>query len=336
MKAFTYHSPTSEQAAVTLLGAGAVPLAGGSSLLNLLKERVLEPERVVNLKAIAGLARIEPAGEGLRIGANVTLAALLESAEVRRAYPALVQAAQTVGTPQIRNVATVGGNLCAPPACWYYVHEGFPCPRKGAAEACPAKTGENEYHAIFATDGPCVAVHASSLAPALVALGARVRIAGPGGAREVEIEKFFRLPKAGLPAVALAKAEEHRENVLAADEIVTHVALGPARPRSATYVVLHKESHDWPVGLASASLEMQGDTVRAARVCLGAVAPVPWRAAGAEAALAGRRVTAEVAAQAAEAAVAGAAPLAQNAYKVGIARAAVRRAILLAATGKWM
>lgn len=325
MKAFTYHSPTSEQAAVRLLGAGAVALAGGSSLLNLLKERVLEPERVVNLKAIPGLAKIEPAAEGYRIGANVTLAALVESAEVRRAYPALVQAAETVGTPQIRNVATVGGNLCAPPACWYYVHEGFPCPRKSADQACPAKAGENELHAIFATDGPCVAVHASSLAPALVALGARVRVVGAGGAREVEIEKFFRLPRTG----------EARENILAADEIVTHVTLGPARPRSATYVVLHKQSHDWPVGLASVSLEMEGDTARAARVCLGAVAPVPWRAAGAEAALAGKKVTPETAAQAAEAAVAGAAPLAQNAYKIGIARAAVRRAILLAATGQW-
>lgn len=326
MKAFTYHRPTNEQAAVRLLGAGAVPLAGGSSLLNLLKERVLEPERVVNLKAIPGLAGIEAAGEGLRIGANVTLAALLENAEVRRAYPALVQAAETVGTPQIRNVATVGGNLCAPPACWYYTHEGFPCPRKGADHACPAKAGENEYHAIFATEGPCVAVHASSLAPALVALGARLRVVGPGGARDVEVEKFFRLPRAGEP----------RENVLAADEIVTHVTLGPARPRSATYAVLHKESHDWPVGLASVSLEMDGDTALAARVCLGAVAPVPWRAPGAEAALAGRKVTPETAARAAEAAVAGAAPLSQNAYKVGIARAAVRRAILLAATGKWM
>jgi xanthine dehydrogenase YagS FAD-binding subunit len=325
MKAFTYKSVTSEEQAVKALGANALPLAGGTSLLNLMKERVLEPEVVVNLKDIKGLAQVEAAGEGLKIGANATLAALLENKAVRASYPGLAQALDTVGTPQIRNMATLGGNLCARTPCWYYMHENFPCAKAGRGNTCPAKEGENEFHAIFATDGPCVSVHASSAAPALIALGAKVRIAGPNGAREVELEKFFTLPKDNV----------QKENVLAANEIVTHVLLAKPAPKSATYVVLQKASHDWPIAQASVALDLGGDTVRAARIVLGAVAPVPWRAAEAEAALAGKKVTEETASKAGEAALAGASPLAQNAYKKQSLKTAVKRAILVAATGKW-
>lgn len=325
MKAFAYKSAASEEDAVRSLGPGALALAGGTSLLNLLKDRVLEPDLLVNLKGIPGLDRIERDGDGLRIGAAVTLVALLENKAVADGYPALAQALETVGTPQIRNQATIGGNLCARPPCWYFAREGFDCPKRGQGTDCPAKDGENEVHAIFATDGPCVAVHASSAAPALVALGARARIAGPGGAREIPLEEFFVLPARDL----------RRENVLAPNEIVTHVILGKPTPRSATYAVLHKASHDWPVGLASAALEIEGGTCRLARVCLGAVAPVPWRAKGAEEALVGKAVDEAAASAAADAAVAGAAPLSQNAYKLKTARAAVKRAILLAANGRW-
>jgi xanthine dehydrogenase YagS FAD-binding subunit len=325
MKAFTYKSAATEAEAVKALGAGALPLAGGTSLLNLMKERVVEPDVLVNLKTIKGLDRVEAAGDGWKIGANAILSTLLENATIQKAYPALAQALETVGTPQIRNMATIGGNLCARPPCWYFSHDNFACAKRGNANTCPAREGENEYASIFATEDPCVAVHASSLAPALVALGASVRVAGPNGAREMALEKFFTLPRENVL----------KENVLANNEIVTHVMLGKANAKSATYVVNPKESHDWPVSIASVALEMTGDAVKSARIVLGAVAPVPWRAAKAEAALAGQKVTAESAGKAADAAVDGAAPLSQNAYKVQTARAAVKRAILIAATGKW-
>jgi xanthine dehydrogenase YagS FAD-binding subunit len=325
MKAFTYKSAATEAEAVKALGAGALPLAGGTSLLNLIKERVVEPEVLVNLKSIRGLDQVEPAGEGWKIGANAILATLLENRTLHAQYPALVQAMETVGTPQIRNMATLGGNLCARPPCWYFSHDLFACAKRGNANVCPAKEGENEYASIFATGEPCVAVHASSLAPALVALGATVRIAGPQGAREMALEKFFAMPRENVL----------RENVLAPNEIVTHVTLGRGNPRSATYVVNPRESHDWPVSMASVALEMAGDSVTAARIVLGAVAPVPWRAAKAEASMAGQKVTPDSAQRAAEAALDGAAPLSQNAYKVQTAKAAVKRALLLAATGQW-
>ena len=325
MKAFTYKSASTEVEAVKALGAGALPLAGGTSLLNLMKERVVEPDVLVNLKNIQGLDLIEAAGAGWKIGANVTLTMLLENAEIRAQAPALAQALDTVATPQIRNMATLGGNLCARPPCWYFSHENFACAKRGNANTCPAREGENEYASIFGTEDPCVAVHASSLAPALVALGASVRVAGPSGARELALEKFFTMPRENVL----------KENVLANNEIVTHVMLGKGNAKSATYVVNPKESHDWPVSIASVALEMTGDTVKSARIVLGAVAPVPWRAAKAEAALAGQKVTAESAQKAADAAVEGAAPLSQNAYKIQTAKAAVRRAILMAAQGKW-
>jgi xanthine dehydrogenase YagS FAD-binding subunit len=294
-----------------------------------MKERVIEPESVVALKGIKGLDAIEAGAAGAKIGANATLVALIENEALRKGYPALVQALESVGTPQIRHVATLGGNLCAKTPCAYYQHDGFACPKKGNPVACPAKEGENEHHAIFATDYPCVSVHASSAAPALMALGAKARIAGPKGAREIAVEDLF----------AISKEDPAKENVLAAGEIITHVMLGAPNPKSATYVVLHKASHDWPVGLASVALEMMGGTsprVVSARICLGAVAPIPLRAKEAEAALTGERISTASAAKAADAAVARAAPLSQNAYKVKTTHTAVKRAVLLAATGQWM
>ncbi len=326
MKAFTYKSAASEADAVAALGPGAVALAGGTSLLNLMKERVIEPSVVVNLKSVAGLDKIEAAGDGWKIGAGVTIAALLENPQVVKGYPALAEALETVGTPQIRNMATLGGNLCAKTPCLYFSHDGFACLKRGNGNSCPAKDGDNEFSAIFGTVMPCVSVHASSASPALIALGARLRVAGSGGARELPVEEFF----------VLSKDDPARENVLKQGEIVTHVILGKPAGKSATYVALHKASHDWPTALASAALDMgEGDLVRTARICLGGVAPIPWRVQAAEAALAGKKVTPETASAAADAAMAGAAPLSQNAYKVKVAHTALKRAVLLAARGSW-
>jgi xanthine dehydrogenase YagS FAD-binding subunit len=323
MKSFSYVSATSEADAVKLLGEKALALAGGSNLLNLMKEYVLQPEVLVDLKSIPDSARIEGDGtKGARIGANARLVDIIESPALKHGYPALIQALWDVGTPQIRNQSTLGGNLCARPPCWYFRFEAFPCRKKGGP-SCPAEGGENEYLSILSHEGlRCHAVHGSSAAPALVVYEAKLRIAGPEGAREVAIEEFFVLPD---------EANVRRENILKPNEIVTHVILPPPKGRSASYEVRQKESHDWPLALASVALEIEGDICRSARICLGAVAPVPFRAKEAEAALQGQRISEESAAAAAQKAVAGAKPMEQNGYKVKITQTAVKRAILAAA-----
>ncbi|HXH07164.1 MAG TPA: FAD binding domain-containing protein [Vicinamibacterales bacterium] len=324
MKAFAYVDATTEREALAALGAASapgriVPIAGGMDLLALMKDYIVEPERLVNVKRLD--ARIEATADGgLRIGAAARLIDLIEHPLAGRLYPALVEAAAEVGTPQIRHVGTVGGNINQRPRCWYFRNEEFPCLKKGGSH-CFAVDGENQYHAIFG-EGPCYIVHPSSLAVPLVAYGARFRIAGPAGAREVEAAEYFQMPDRNLRG----------ENVLAPNELLTHVVLPPPRgARSATYEVRFKQSHDWPLAMATAVLAMEGGRVRAARIVMGAVAPIPWRAQAAEAALAGRPVTDETASAAADAAVKDARPLSGNAYKVQIARTAVKRAVLKAA-----
>jgi xanthine dehydrogenase YagS FAD-binding subunit len=323
MKSFSYVSAASEADAVKLLSEKSLPLAGGSNVLNLMKEYVLQPDTLVDIKGVSGTQKIEADGQGgLKIGANVTLTEILESRPVKEQYPALVHALWDAATPQIRNRSTLGGNLCARPPCWYYRFEAFNCRKKGG-ETCPAEGGENEYLSILGHEGlKCHAVHASSAAPALVVYQAKLRIAGPEGAREVGIEEFFVLPD---------EANVRRENILKPNEIVTQVILPPNKAKSASYEVRQKESHDWPLALASVALDTDGETCRAARICLGAVAPIPWRAKEAETALAGQRITGESAASAAQKAVAGAKPMELNAYKIQITQTAVKRAILSAA-----
>ncbi len=324
MKPFKYTAPVTEASACGLLGEGSLAFAGGTSAMNLLKENVLTPDVVVDLKRIEGLSSIEPTSSGLRIGANVTLDEVLAHDGVRRDYPVLHQALFNAATPQIRNRATLGGNLCARPACWYFSQEAFGCAKSGGS-GCPAKEGENEHHAIFDTDGPCVMVHASSAAPALLALEAKVRIVGPGRQQIIGLDDFFTSPSADVK----------RENVLAANEIITHVVLGAPSAKSATYEVRQKATHDWPIALASVALDIRSGVCQAARIFLGAVAPLPVRASGGEKALVGQRIDAQVAARAAAKAVERARPLRQNGYKVAVAQAVVKRAILQAATGSW-
>src|SRR5262245_39692640 len=226
MKSFSYVSAASEADAVKLLGEKSLPLAGGSNVLNLMKEYVLQPDTLVDIKGVSGTQKIEADGQGVKIGANVTLTEILESQPVREQYPALVHALWDAATPQIRNRSTLGGNLCARPPCWYFRFEAFNCRKKGG-ETCPAEGGENEYLSILGHDGlKCHAVHASSAAPALVVYQAKVRIAGAEGAREVGIEEFFVLPD---------EANVRRENILKPNEIVTHLTLPAHQAKSASY-----------------------------------------------------------------------------------------------------
>jgi xanthine dehydrogenase YagS FAD-binding subunit len=321
VKPFAYVNARNEKEAVAALGTArgrVLPIGGGQDLIALMKDYIAQPDRVVNVKTLD--ATIAASGGGLRIGSAVRLAELAEHETVRREYPALAQAAGEVGTPQIRNVGTVGGNIAQRPRCWYFRNEEFDCLKKGGSR-CFAVDGENQYHAILG-GGPCHIVHPSSLAVPLVALGATFRVVSPSGSRDVPASEFFVLPSENL----------FQENVLEPNAIVTHVVLPPARgAKNATYEVRFKQSHDWPLAMCSAVLELAGDNVRTARIVLGAVAPVPWRATAAETVLAGRRVSDEVAAEAADAAVKDAVPMTGNGYKVQIARTVVKRAILKAA-----
>ena len=320
MKAFAYVNATNEREAIAALTGATrgrlLPMAGGMDLLGMMKDYIVSPDRVVSIKNLD--QAIASAGGGLRIGAAVKIADLAEHAEAKKLYPALVTAAEGVGTPQIRNLGTVGGNIMQRPRCWYFRNEEFNCLKKGGSR-CFAVDGENQYHAIFG-DGPCHIVHPSSLAVPVIAYGGRFRVVGPSGAREIDAGQFFQLPNANL----------YGETVLQPDEIVTHVLLPAPGQRSAAYEVRFKQSHDWPLAAASVNLVMSGSTVKSARIVMGAVAPIPWRVPAAERVLAGKTITEAVAVEAANAAVAGARPMSGNAYKIQIAKTAVKRAIVAA------
>jgi len=321
VKAFAYVNAANEKEAIAGLGTErgrVLPLGGGMDLLAMMKDYIVQPDRLVNVKNLDRAVRKTPDG-GLRIGAAITLTELVANADVARLYPALVQAAEEVGTPQIRNAGTVGGNLNQRPRCWYFRNEEFACLKKGGSR-CFAVDGENQFHAIFG-DGPCHIVHPSSLAVPAIALDARFRLVGPAGEREVAAADYFVMPDRNM----------FGETVLATNEILTHVILpAPGAVKSATYEVRFKQSHDWPLASATAALSMNGQTIRAARIVMGAVAPVPWRSQAAEAALAGKRLSEDTAMVAADAALQGAKPMSGNAYKIQIARTAVKRAILRA------
>ena len=321
MNRFEFASPGTVESAVQLLGPTAVVLAGGTDLLSLLKDGVATPERVVSLKGIRDLHGIEDRGpDGVRIGAMVTVDELMESPVIRTAFPALVQAADGIRSMQIRSVGTVGGDLCQRPRCWYFRNGfGLLAMREGKSMV---PEGDNRYHAILGNGGPAFFVNPSSFAPALIALGAEVVIRGKQGTRRVPLETFYRVPK----------SDSEREYDLAVDEIVTEVLLpNPSGKKNAVYEVRQKEALDWPLTAAAVALQMDGDTVSAARVVLGHVAPIPWVSETAAQALVGKAVTAETAEAAGTAAVQDARPLSRNAYKVKLAKTAVQRAVLRAA-----
>jgi xanthine dehydrogenase YagS FAD-binding subunit len=326
MRAFEYASPTTKEQAVALLGRSwndSEALAGGTDLLSLMKDDVVAPKRLVNLKGIEELRgiRFDPAG-GLRLGALATWDEILGDATVRRQYPSLHAAVGEIGSPQIRSVGTLGGSLCQRPRCWYF-RGGFGLLGQAPGGRSMVVDGDNRYHAILGNEGPAYFVSPSTLAPLLVALGATVRLFGPKGAREMPVERFFRVPR----------TSEEREHDLAPGELVTEVRVPAGSARSASYEVREKEGLDWPLAVAAVALKMNGNRVQSARVVLGHVAPVPWVSPEAEAALAGKAITESVAQAAGEAAVSRARALSGNGYKVQLARVAVKRAVLAAAGG---
>lgn len=324
MQAFEYASPASVKEAVALLGSSwsdAAVLAGGTDLLNLMKDYIETPKRVVNIKRIKDLGGVRKSGQGLRIGALATFDELANSAQVRSEYPAIHAAVMGVSSPQIRNMGTAAGDLCQRPRCWYYRTGNGLLAMKDGKSLVPG--GQNQYHAIFG-GGPAYFVSASSLGPALIALGAKVKVMGASGDREIPLEQFFLVPK----------AEGEREIALKPGELITEITVPAASGRkNATYEVREREAIDWPLATASVALTMKGNSIGSARVVLGHVAPKPWVAAEAEQFLAGKTITEEVAEGAGAAAAKGAQPLSENAYKVQLAKVVVKRA-LLAAVGK--
>jgi xanthine dehydrogenase YagS FAD-binding subunit len=329
MKAFEWMSPTSIADAVSALKSApapddaddaARPIAGGQDLLTTMKDYITRPSRVVNLKGIRGLDRIVEDGKGgLRIGALVTLAQLEEHTVVRRSFPGLAEAAHSIATPQIRNLGTVGGNLCQRPRCWYFRLEEAVCLKKGGSE-CFAATGENKYNAILG-GGPSYIVHPSDLAPMLVALGGSVSVVSPDGKRSVLLDKFFTLP---------ADGNLRRENVLKNDEIITeiHVPASKFAAHSTYLKFKERDSLDFAMSSVAAAVAMGANrTISEARLVLGGVAPIPWRVPKAEAALIGKTMNSEVLFAVARIALEGAKPLEKNAYKIPLTQTLVRRAL---------
>jgi xanthine dehydrogenase YagS FAD-binding subunit len=329
MNSFEWMNVTTVAEAVNALKSGAAsndpdeaarPIAGGQDILTTMKDYITRPTRVVNLKGIRGLDKIESDGKGgLRIGALVNLTQLEESPLVRRSFPGLAEAAHSVGSAQIRNLGTVGGNLCQRPRCWYFRLEEVVCLKKGGTE-CYAATGENKYHAIFG-GGPSYIVHPSDLAPMLLALGASVNVAGADGKRTIPLDKFFTLP---------ADGNLRRENVLKNEEIITDVQV-PASKFAAhsTYLKFkERDSMDFAMSAVAAAVALEPNkTVSEARIVLGGVAPIPWRVTKAESALTGKTMSNQLLAEVAGIALQGAEPLAKNAYKIPLTQTLVRRAL---------
>jgi xanthine dehydrogenase YagS FAD-binding subunit len=326
MKSFEYAAPTTIEDALKLLAMpNTAALSGGTDLIGRMKDYVSSPDRVVYLKEIKALGGIsgDPKSDGLTIGAGTRLAEIVAHQGIREAYPALFQATIEVGSPQIRNMATLGGNLLQRPRCWYFRGgNGLLALKDGRSLV---RAGDNRFHAIFLTDQDALFVNPSSLAAALIALDGQATIVGPKGERTVKIEELYQVPK----------RETDSEFTIQSGEILTKVMVPAAKGKNASYETRHKQAQDWPLVLSSVNLTMDGDTVTAAKVVLYGVAPIPWRSAAAERAITGKRVTPENATTAGEAAVEAAAPLSMNAYKVALAKTAVKRALLSAVGNRY-
>ena len=329
MQAFEYATPTKKEQIAVLLGDNGAVLAGGTDLLALIKDDIVTPKRLVNIKQIDGLRGVSyQPNSGLRIGALTTVAELSDNATVRQNYLVLTESAIEAASPQIRNLATIGGNMCQRPRCWYFRNGmGLLAMKDGQSLV---RAGDNRYAAILGNDGSALFVSPSTIAPVLIVLGAKIRLysakASGSGMRELALEKFFVIPT----------QEGQREHDLQPDEIVAEIIVPPPSKnlKAASYEVRQRASFDWPLAHAAVALEMDGNTVKSARVVLGQVAPVPWVSEEAAAALVGKPVNNDTAMAAANAAVAKAKPLSRNKYKLTLTKAAVKRAVLNAAAGR--
>jgi xanthine dehydrogenase YagS FAD-binding subunit len=296
----------------------AAVVGGGSEYLQLMKDHVVEPDYLINLKTIPGLDFVKEERGGFRIGALTRLADIEAHPAIREKLLILSEAAGVAASPQIRNAGTIAGNICQRPFCWYFRSANFTCLRKGG-QVCYTVTGDGRFHAILG-GGPSFIVHPSDTAPALVALGAQIKIAGPGGEKSLPLEKFFVLPSVDF----------RRENILNPGEIVTEIYVPAPKADSKGFYHKVRERLAWDHAIVAVAtiVESGGGVVRDARVVLGGVAPIPWRARKAEDFLRGKKLDDTSAAQAGEIALEGARPLKDNVYKVKMAQDLVQRSLL--------
>lgn len=324
MRPFEYVSANSRSQVGELLGkqwGDAEILAGGTDLIALMKDEIVNPKRLVNIKGIGDLEGISATASSTKVGALTTLAMLGSSGNFSEEFPAIAEAARDAASPQIRNMATIGGNLCQRPRCWYFRNGMGLLPTDKKTGKSLVLEGDNRYHAILGNAGPAYFVSPSTVVPALIAHGAKVQILGGGKLREIELEKFYVIPK----------DESEREHDLRPGELIVSIVIPSAKGvRAANYEVRQKAAFDWPLATCSVALQMDGNTVKSAKVVLGSVAPIPWVSAEASQAITGKELTPENAMAAATAALSGAKSLGQNKYKITVAKAAVKRALLAA------
>jgi xanthine dehydrogenase YagS FAD-binding subunit len=327
MQSFEWIDASSVEQAATLLAATteARPVlakAGGLDLLDLMKEGIVQPTLLVNLKSIPGLDELEiDDADGLTLGALVSLARIEHDPQIRSRYVALADAAGHAATPQVRNAATIGGNLLQQPRCWYFRNDHFH--RLGGDALARIRDGENQFHAIFDNDKTAM-VQSSTPATALVAYDASVELVGRAGTpRTAKLTEFFLPPD--MDRIPNARIEP--------GEVLTRVLVPvlPAGTKAAYHKQTERDSYDWPICDVAAVLSMDGQTVRSASIVMGWVAPTPRRASESEQLLVGKPLTETLARQAASAAVADATPLSKNGYKVPVLETVVRRTILAAA-----
>lgn len=316
MNPFSYVIAQTPESAIELVRKQGCFIAGGIDLLGELKEHLAEPKMLVNVKVLPGTQEIAPGATKWVIGANVTLAALAGHAALRSAFRGIAEAAEEVGSPQMRNVATVGGNLAQHSRCWYYRHRDIRCLKKGGA-TCYAREGENKYHCLF-SGATCISPVVSNLATALTALGAGV-VVQRGAKRET-------LTMAQLYESAWENPRAH--NSLKSTDLILRIEIPVTAGGRSTYLQMgEKSDFDWALVSCAAAAQVEGKTLHGARVVLGAVAPIPWQVEAANQFLEGKELSDEVAEKATQLILADAEPLAHNAFKVPLARALIRRTL---------
>ncbi|KWU53021.1 FAD binding domain-containing protein [Pseudomonas palleroniana] len=319
MNPFQYSKPTDVHEAVRLSNAASRFIAGGTNLLDLMKENISRPEHLIDITGLP-LHGVEPtASGGVMIGALVSNADLAWHPLIEARYPLLSQAILAGASPQLRNMASTGGNLLQRTRCYYFYDTGVPCNKREPGSGCPARTGLNRIHAILGASEQCVATHPSDMCVALAALEARVHVEGRGGSRVIEFADFHRLP-GDTP---------QRDNLLADDELITAIELPADRLAGHSHYLKVRDRASYAFALVSvaAALELDGDTIVDARLALGGVAHKPWRDRAVETALTGRTVSRETFSSAADALLQDAEPLEHNAFKIKLARRAIIRAL---------
>lgn len=323
MNKFTFVDCNTVEEALGQLGDGAMVKAGGIDLLDLMKEGIVAPPKLVNIRNIDGLRGIKMTKDGLQLGSLSTLSEIAAHPEIQRSYAALADAAGHAATPQVRNMATLGGNITQRPRCWYFRSSDFDCKKKGGtSDDCHAHEGENQYHAIM-NNGTCAMVHPSSTAVPLLAMNAQVQLVSKRGKRLVSMSDFYVAPEKSLI----------NETILEPGELITGIFVPTPEPgtRSAYQKYGEKESFDWPLADAGVVLVMDGMRCNKAAIVLGVAAPTPIRAKAAETILAGKTIDESLARTAAKAAMESATPLSKNAFKTQLFQTAIYRTVLLAA-----